>query len=69
MQQIQPPIDPTRLHEARNRVRKVIATDLEADVQKRYDELTPKDDEKYVCNLAVSMKKFMNTHEYRNTQT
>ena len=49
MQQAKPPIDPTRLHEARNRVRKVIATELEADMQKRYDELTPKDDEEYVA--------------------
>lgn len=48
MQQAKPPIDPTRLHEARNRVRKVIATELEDDMRKRYDELTPKDDEKYV---------------------
>jgi hypothetical protein len=48
MQPAKPPIDPTRLHEARNRVRKVIATELEDDMRKRYDELTPKDDEKYV---------------------
>ena len=47
MQQMKPPIDPTRLHEARNRVRKVIATELADDMRKRYDELTPKDDEKY----------------------
>ena len=52
MQEAKPPIDPTRLHEARNRVRKVIAKELEADIQKRYEELTPKDDEDYVPNLA-----------------
>ena len=52
MQEAKPPIDPTRLHEARNRVRKVIAKELEADIQKRYEELTPKEDEDYVPNLA-----------------
>eukprot|EP00438_Fugacium_kawagutii_P022011 Skav203246 [mRNA] locus=scaffold2454:67823:72848:+ [translate_table: standard] len=51
-QEATPPIDPTRLHEARNRVRKVIAMNLEDDMRKRYDELTPEDDEKYVQNLV-----------------
>ena len=53
MQEATPPIDPTRLHQARNRVRKVIATELQADMQKRYDELTPADDEPYVLDLVL----------------
>lgn len=57
MQQAKPPIDPTRLHEARNRVRKVIATELEDDMRKRYDELTPKDDEKYVIDGPSSSQR------------
>lgn len=56
MQEAKPPIDPTRLHEARNRVRKVIAKELEADIQKRYESLTPKDDEDYVPNLAPHLR-------------
>jgi len=57
MQEAKPPIDPTRLHEARNRVRKVIAKELEADIQKRYEELTPKDDEDYVVDGPSASKR------------
>ena len=53
MQEATPPIDPTRLHQARNRVRKVIAAELQADMQKRYDELTPADDEPYVLDSVL----------------
>lgn len=48
MQEAKPPIDPTRLHAARNRIRKVIASELKEDLQKRYEELTPPEDEPYV---------------------
>ena len=51
MQEATPPIDPSRLHQARNRVRKVISIELQAEMQKRYDELTA-DDEPYVSNSA-----------------
>lgn len=59
MQEATPPIDPTRLHSARNRMRKVIATELRAEMQKRYDELTA-DDEPYVSNsvLVYSLELF-----------
>ncbi|CAJ1399278.1 unnamed protein product [Effrenium voratum] len=50
MQVAKPPMDPTRLHAARNRVREVIATELRAEMKKRYDELTPSDDEPYVVD-------------------
>eukprot|EP00438_Fugacium_kawagutii_P027524 Skav213239 [mRNA] locus=scaffold5440:48492:50768:+ [translate_table: standard] len=57
LQEAKPPIDPIRLHDARNRVRKVIATDLELDMRQRYDELTPKDDEKYVIDGPSASKR------------
>lgn len=37
----QPPIDPMRLHAARNRVRKLIAAETAEDLRDRYEELMP----------------------------
>ena len=51
MQIAKPPIDPTKLHNARNHVRNVIAKELDAEIRERYAELTPKDDDEYVGGL------------------
>lgn len=53
MQIAKPPIDPTRVHAARNRVRNVIATELGKELRARYQELTPADDEPYARGLGV----------------
>lgn len=57
MQEAKPPIDPTRLHAARNRIRKVIASELKEDLQKRYEELTPPEDEPYVIDGPSASKR------------
>merc|ERR1719313_2666706 len=46
MESIDPPVDPSKLHEARVSVRKALATELKDDLQKRYAELTPAKGEK-----------------------
>ena len=53
MQIATPPIDPTKLHNARNHVRNVIAKELDAEIRERYAEVTPKDDEPYVRSSAT----------------
>ncbi|CAJ1348028.1 unnamed protein product, partial [Effrenium voratum] len=46
----QPPIDPMRLHAARNRVRKLIAAETAEDLRDRYEELTPEEGEAYTID-------------------
>jgi len=57
MQIAKPPIDPTKLHAARNRVRDVIAKELDAEMRERYAELTLKDDEPYVVDGPSASKR------------
>lgn len=57
MQIATPPIDPTKLHNARNHVRNVIAKELDAEIRERYAEVTPKDDEPYVVDGPSASKR------------
>ncbi|CAJ1449185.1 unnamed protein product [Effrenium voratum] len=50
IQLAQPPIDPMRLHAARNRVRKLIAAEAAEDLRERYEELTPEEGETYTID-------------------
>eukprot|EP00933_Yihiella_yeosuensis_P047162 TRINITY_DN4286_c0_g1_i2.p1 TRINITY_DN4286_c0_g1~~TRINITY_DN4286_c0_g1_i2.p1 ORF type:complete len:886 (-),score=185.51 TRINITY_DN4286_c0_g1_i2:200-2830(-) len=57
MQIAQPPIDPTKLHHARNHVRKAIATALKSEIKERYDELAPAVGEEYSIDGPASSKR------------
>jgi len=50
MELASPPIDPTRLHAARNRVRNVIGEALRSEFLERYNELTPADSDPYIVD-------------------
>eukprot|EP00931_Biecheleriopsis_adriatica_P065494 TRINITY_DN40015_c0_g1_i1.p1 TRINITY_DN40015_c0_g1~~TRINITY_DN40015_c0_g1_i1.p1 ORF type:complete len:1017 (-),score=262.98 TRINITY_DN40015_c0_g1_i1:64-3090(-) len=50
METMAPPIDPVRLHEARNEVRKALAQELKGDLEKRYAELSPAEGEELVID-------------------
>eukprot|EP00931_Biecheleriopsis_adriatica_P023520 TRINITY_DN14839_c0_g2_i1.p1 TRINITY_DN14839_c0_g2~~TRINITY_DN14839_c0_g2_i1.p1 ORF type:complete len:915 (-),score=199.93 TRINITY_DN14839_c0_g2_i1:119-2821(-) len=52
-----PPIDPTRLHAARNRVRNVIGETLRSEFLERYNELTPAEGDPYVIDGANSSRR------------
>jgi len=52
-----PPIDPTRLHAARNHVRNVIGKALRSELLERYIELTPADGDPYVVDGANSSRR------------
>jgi len=61
MEIIKPPIDPTKLHKARNSVRSVLATKLRSEFTARYEELTPKPDEPYkVDGESASRRRLRN---------
>merc|ERR1712176_1736815 len=52
-----PPIDPTRLHAARNHVRNVIGKALRSELLERYIELTPADGDPYIVDGANSSRR------------
>jgi len=53
----QPPIDPLRLHEARNHIRKVLGSELREEFMARYTELSPKEGEEYAVDGPSSSRR------------
>lgn len=57
MESMSPPIDPVRLHEARNAVRKALAVALKDDLESRYAELSPPPGEKPLMDGASANRR------------